>query len=281
MSVTLTVPAADRFPLAATVHGAQKRRGQVALVVGGTGILRRFYDAFAASLAARGWIAVTLDYRGIGGSRPGRLRGFPGDMADWGRLDIAGALDWIRAELDPAKLALVAHSAGGQLAGLAPRIGEVDRAVFVGSQLGALRYWPPASRIALQVLWRVMPPVADAVGYFPARILRLGEDLPRGVARQWAQWCRTPDYLFGRLPAHELAGYRTLLAPLLAVSFSDDWYAPRPAVEALLPYYARAPVTHRALTPAELNVPRVGHFGFFRPNFQATLWRETADWLAA
>lgn len=281
MIPTLTVPAADQFPLAATVHGEKRAGGRVALIAGGTGILRRFYDAFAADLATRGWTAITLDYRGIGGSRPGPLRGFPGNMAEWGRLDIAGALDWIRTELNPSRLAYVAHSAGGQLAGLAPRIGEVDRAVFVGSQLGSLRFWPPASRMALQMLWRVMPRVADALGYFPARALRLGEDLPRGVARQWAEWCRTPDYLFGRLPPHELTGYATLKAPLLAISFSDDWYAPRPAVEALLPHYSAAQIIHRPLTPADLNRSRIGHFGFFRPTFQATLWRETADWLSA
>lgn len=281
MSDVVSVPARDGYPLAATLHGGRRRRGNAVLLAGGTGIARRFYDALAAHLADHDWLAVTFDYRGIGGSRPERLRGFPGDMGDWGRLDLAGALDWIRKEFDPVRLALVAHSAGGQLAGLAPRIREIDRAVFVGSQLGAIRYWRPLSRALLHVLWRVMPPISNTIGYFPARLLGLGQDLPQGVARQWAEWCLTPEYLFGQLPAHELAGYKALSAPLLAISFSDDWYAPRTAVDALLPYYSSAPSTHRAFTPADLRVSRIGHFGFFRSDFRDTLWRETLDWLAA
>lgn len=277
----LNVPATDSYPLAATIHGATAPNGQVVLIAGGTGIARRSYDAFAAGLAQGGWTAVTLDYRGIGGSRPDRLRGFPAEMRDWGRYDLAGAFDWIRRELNPRRLALVAHSAGGQLAGMIPRIGEVDRAVFVASQLGSMRYWSPVSQVLLAMLWRAMPALASVLGYFPARRLRLGEDLPRGVAAQWAEWCRDPHYLFGRLPASALTGYAKLSAPLLVLSFSDDWYAPRAAVEALLPHYSSARITHRPRTPQELGVPRVGHFGYFRPAFQSTLWQETLDWLAA
>ena len=39
----------------------------------------------------------------------------------------------------------------------------------------------------MAVLWHgVMPLVTRVVGYFPAQILGLGEDIPAGVAMQWA-----------------------------------------------------------------------------------------------
>jgi predicted alpha/beta hydrolase len=34
-----------------------------------------------------------------------------------------------------------------------------------------------------------------------------------------------------------------------------------------------------AVAPRGIGVPRIGHFGFFRPQFEATLWPLVAQWL--
>ncbi|HJY42761.1 MAG TPA: alpha/beta hydrolase [Steroidobacteraceae bacterium] len=39
------------------------------------GVTQNFYARFAEWLAARGYLAATFDYRGIGQSAPARLRG--------------------------------------------------------------------------------------------------------------------------------------------------------------------------------------------------------------
>jgi predicted alpha/beta hydrolase len=49
-------------------------------------------------------------------------------------------------------------------------------------------------------------------------------------------------------------------------------------VEALHAHYGARERAHRHLTPAELGLRRIGHFGFFRPGAEP-LWRETAEWL--
>ncbi|MFY7778034.1 MAG: serine aminopeptidase domain-containing protein, partial [Elstera sp.] len=51
-----------------------------------TAVHSRYYARFAAWLAAKGFDVLTYDYRGIGGSHPGRLRGFAADWIDWARL---------------------------------------------------------------------------------------------------------------------------------------------------------------------------------------------------
>src|SRR2546425_14575 len=104
-----------------------------------------------------------------------------------------------------------------------------------------------------------------------------GENLPAGVAIEWARWCRDPDYLVGALGAKER--YARFSAPLRLYWVADDPYAPLAAAEALLELYPRAPAELTRVMPRELGTERIGHFGFFREQFRDTLWRDAADWL--
>jgi predicted alpha/beta hydrolase len=40
----------------------------------------------------------------------------------------------------------------------------------------------------------------------------------------------------------------------------------------LINLYANAPRTFERIAPADLKVKRIGHFGFFREQFNQTLW---------
>jgi predicted alpha/beta hydrolase len=119
--------------------------------------------------------------------------------------------------------------------------------------------------------------VTAAFGYAPGRI-GFGTDLPAGVARQWARWSLEPRHLLA-----EVEDSRDRFArwdrPTLFYSFTDDAdFAPDGAVRAYLDVVAGAPVTHRRLGPADAG-GAIGHFGFFRPRFEATLWAEATGWL--
>src|SRR3546814_4796611 len=52
-----------------------------------TGVLARYYHRYAAFLAGRGFDAITYDYRGIGDSRPPRLKGCGYRWREWGTQD--------------------------------------------------------------------------------------------------------------------------------------------------------------------------------------------------
>ncbi len=256
---TLEIRAEDGFTLRGTLYDAQSRDALV--IASAMGVKRRFYDAFARHVADRGRSVVTFDYRGIGDSRPRSLRGFDAALDQWGRLDAAAAIDWIARQLAPASLTYLGHSAGGQVSALAPNADRVDRFVFVASQSGYWRHWPGLRAYGLGALWLAMPAISRAFGYFPAKALLLGsEDLPRGVASQWEQWGRHPEYLWGY---HDPALYARITAPVLAYSLRDDHYAPRAAVDAFAAHFTSAPVT-RVHTEE-----RVGHFEFFRKGHEA------------
>lgn len=277
----IEIRAGDGFPLAATLHHPEGGEEEgVVLVNAGTGIRRGFYARFAAFLASRGFPAVTWDYRGIGGSRPASLRGFRASMHGWGGEDLEAVLGWIGARHPGRPLLVVGHSAGGQILGLAPSASRISAVLAVAAQSGWVGHWPVPRRFLMAGLWWGLMPAATALcGRFPSRALGLGEDLPKGVALEWARWCRNPQYMVDDAGRPLRPHFADLRAPVLAFSFSDDPFAPRTAVDQLLSFYSEASVTHRHVVPAEIGLRGVGHFGFFREGCREALWEGCVEWL--
>jgi len=275
--VDLDVSARDGFRLRATRTG-RPPSDRAVLINSATAVPRRFYRHLAASLAEAGFTAITYDYRGIGDSRPARLRGFEASMRDWALLDMAGMLDWIDREVAPNQLFMVGHSVGGQVAGLIDNAHLVDGMVTFSAQSGHWRLQGGEQRLKVALHVHVtLPLLATVFGYMPWSLLGPGEDLPKGAAIEWSRWCRNPQYLLGdtTLP---LERYRRFEAPVLAYSFGDDKWGTKEAVDALMRAYPH--VERRHVEPSETELDSIGHFGFFRPG-AASLWREPIDWLLA
>jgi predicted alpha/beta hydrolase len=252
---------------------------RVVLINSATAVKRSYYRRYAAFLAEEGLAVVTYDYRGVGGSRPGDGATVAARMSEWAEQDAAGVLEWILRRWPDAPVVVVGHSFGGQALGLIPGVDRVTRALLVASQSGYWRHWPGVWRWRTWLLWYfLMPGLSHAVGYFPGRLAGLGENLPKGVALDWARWGRHPDYILEGDPARHDA-YARLRIPIRAYSFPDDHFAPAVSVDALLSFYRGAAVEHRHLTPRELGVEAIGHWGFFRETFRPTLWRESLEWL--
>ena len=272
----LTFPAADGYALAGTLFEPAAPNGRTVLVAPATGVLRRIYAPFAAFLAAEGFRVLTWDWRGTGGSRPaGSLRGFDASLRLWAERDLAGAIDWAGRRHPGDRVVAVGHSFGGQAMGLAPNANRLGALVTVASQSGYWGLWPRPARWRYALLWYAAMPLATRLfGYFPARLFGLGEDLPAGVALQWARWCRRPSYM-----GDAWAGHRAITAPLLAYSFDDDPFAPLDAAAEFYSRFGSHERRHRHLTPAEAGTDRVGHWGFFREGRMPALWSEAAEWL--
>jgi predicted alpha/beta hydrolase len=47
----------------------------------------------------------------------------------------------------------------------------------------------------------------------------------------------------------------------------------------LIDCYENAPRELQRVAPADVNARRIGHFGFFRPEFESTLWTRVRDLL--
>lgn len=273
----VTIPATDGFELGGAEHvpGSGASVGRVVLVAPATGVPGRFYHAFGEFLAGRGLPAVTWDWRGVGESAPRRLRGFEADMRDWAEKDLAGVVEWCASRWPGARTQVVGHSFGGQAVGLLPDPSRIEAMVMVAAQSGYWGHWPRPQKYAYAALWYVaMPLTSRLLGYFPARWFRLGEDLPKSVALQWARWCRDPEYM------DDYEGHRAFRGPLLNLHFTDDSYAPPPSREFLHRMYENADREMRVFTPEEVGAERVGHMGFFRAGRVPELWEEVAAWLA-
>jgi predicted alpha/beta hydrolase len=131
----------------------------------------------------------------------------------------------------------IGHSLGGQILALVPNNELVKKAVTVATGSGYWRENTPGIRPKAWWLWFVVTPLAVALwGYFPGRALRKVGDLPKGVIEQWRRWCLNPEYAVG--------------AEGEAVRARNT--------ESIHGFYTGA--------------TRIGHFGFFRSAFEASLW---------
>ncbi|MEZ5500067.1 MAG: alpha/beta fold hydrolase [Steroidobacteraceae bacterium] len=261
------------------------------LINSGTGIPQRFYSRFAEHAASRGWVTLTFDYRGIGASAPPRLRGYKARYRDWGRHDIAAAIDYLRQHYPNLAIAALGHSTGGQQLGLAHNVSQVRAALFVAVSTGYWRGMGFLYRYFTLALWRAWMPLAIRLyGYAPVRKIRWGEDLPADVAREWGAWCLQPDYMAaffdgtGRLRTPDGAKFGPIhfddvRIPILSYYFTDDPISVAANVPPLLQIYRHAAIETRWIDPREIGTRHLGHTGFFHDQHGRPLWDETLDWL--
>jgi len=284
MMEAITIRADDGFELAARRFSpAGKPRGVVVLS-SAMGVKQDFYFSFAEFLAQAGYAALTFDYRGAGASVPERykrsLRGFKADLFTWAERDYNSALRAAKDWHPDVPLLVVGHSLGGQLPGLLPDRDLIDGIITVASGSGYWRRNTPQLRRVVWFMWYFAVPLYTRLfGYFPGKKVNMVGDLPKGVIYQWAQWCKSPHYVVDRKGKPIFDGYDKIRAPILAMSFTDDEMMSRWSIDSMHDKYRNAPVERRYIAPQDVQAKRVGHFGFFRPEFRQTLWQQALEWM--
>ena len=272
--------AEDGYELHGSLYGASVSAPRHAAVIHcGGGIPAARYGRLAAYLSEQGIPTLTYDYRGIGRSRPGALRGFRAAIEDWAEYDCAGAIGWLRQRFPGTEILGVAHSIGALLVGGAPNSFEQGRLVLIGGHTGYYGDYGERYRVPMTLLWHAFMPVTTRLlGYFPARRLGLGEDLPAKFALQWAARRSAELRPAGMSPGDQrlqqlLDRCAALQRPALLVSISDDAFATPIGMKRLMGYYPRLfPVQQLLFTPADAGVRRIGHFGFFSRRAGSALW---------
>lgn len=257
---------------------ASGARATAAVVINcGGGVAATHYAHFARYLAESGVGVLTYDYRGIGYSRPARMRAFKAVVEDWSECDCGGAIAELRRRFPLATFTGLGHSIGAMMFGGAPNASELRQFVFVGAHTGYVGDYRRGYRLPMAMLWHlVMPLVTRVVGFFPGRTLHLGDDIPRGVALQWAGR-RAGNVGHGRNMAVGaranllVSRFKELEGSVLVVSVSDDAFATEAGTRRLLDLYPRLVPDHLHCKPADIGQPRIGHFGFFR-RASAALW---------
>ena len=277
----ITIVASDGFALGATLYLPRGTRTHAVLINSATAVPRKIYKGFASYLATRGCAVLTYDYRGTGDSRPkGKtsLRGFKASITDWAAHDVTAAVDWMR-ERYKLPLGYVGHSFGGQALGLIPNNAEVSRALLIASQAGTWRLVTPPEKYRVYALMKLIgPALTQVLGYAPGR-MGLGLDLPKGVYLEWANWVTSDRYFFDDRKLRALVNFPRYRGALRALSFTDDPWATRAAVEMLCAGFTSIKPDIDTIRPIEAGSEKIGHFGFFRPEHRDTLWRGAAEWL--
>jgi predicted alpha/beta hydrolase len=273
----LALRAADGYVLAARRYPARGAARSHLVVAGATGVPQGFYRRFAEHAAAQGAHVLTLDYRGVGLSRPASLRGFEMDYLDWARLDLAAAVDAVPD--DGLPLLMVGHSYGGHAFGLLPNHARVARFATFATGAGWHGWMPPLERLRVLFMWRVLGPVwTRMAGYLPWSRLGMGEDLPLDVYRQWRQWCRYPRYFFDDPELNPVTQrFADVRFPIVAANALDDAWAPPASRDAFMAGYRNSAVRAVTIDPRQHRLGTIGHMGYFRSAAQP-LWDEALDW---
>jgi len=274
-SIELTTP--DGIPLIARCFETNQPAQMTVLMLPGIGVPQRAFRHLATWMAERGARCLTLDYRGIGESITQPETITTATLLTWARLDAVTALEYAQQQWDEP-VVLVSHSFGGQLVGLAAAFRQVHATVFFGSQIPLGRYWDGMSRLKVELYWYLVLPLASSLFKLLPAWLGFGARLPRGVAREWAKWGRSPEWFLSCEP-DATATFAAIKNPILAYAIEDDPLAPPRAVTALLKLLSCAQVTRRNLAPSEIGVSKIGHVGFLKPGPIEPVWEEVLAFL--
>jgi predicted alpha/beta hydrolase len=283
------ISALDGFVLGGTLfEGGGSSKGLL-LILSGTGILQRFYRKFALFAASQGFIVLTLDFRGVGRSRPRSLIGFKAKLRDWGQLDIGGAIEYLHQYQPELKLYALGHSMGGQQLGLAPNHQLLSGAMLVASSTAYWRGFARPYAYFAAATWFVLLPIATTLfGYAPAKRFGQGEDLPKGVALEFSRWCKNSSYMSAFFdtgsdlksrPGAIKSFHADVSFPIRALGFTDDEIATKSTVPQLLSFYKNAPREVRWFSPESIGEKRIGHLGFFKKIGEIYFWKDALDWL--
>ncbi|MBV8278531.1 MAG: alpha/beta fold hydrolase [Verrucomicrobia bacterium] len=285
-----TLATSDGFPIKGVRwrhSGTDFPTRPVVIINPATSVLCRYYFRFASFLFRHGFDVIAYDYRGIGESRPARLRGFNASWVDWGYLDFDAVLRYAERSFPGQPIDVVAHSAGGFVLGFAKSNHLIRQIFTVGAQYAYWRDYAPHSRVRMFAKWHVaMPLFTTAFGYFPAKRLGWMEDTPKGVVREWANsrarfeesW-RGPSAARYRDKRALVQQFTAIKAPILAVGITDDEFGTVPAIERLLVYFDKSARTHLRISPQSIQERQIGHFGFFNSRFEHKLWPLPLEWL--
>ncbi|ROU06752.1 alpha/beta hydrolase family protein [Lysobacter enzymogenes] len=247
-----------------------ERPGASLLWLPALGVAARHYQPFAQALAARGIAVFVHEWRGNGSSS---LRA--GRDSDWGYrellIDDLPVTDAEVAALLPGVPRIVGgHSLGGQMAcmrlGLAALNGDPNIPASLWLVASGAPYWPTwpmPQRLAMPLIYRFLPWLAQANGTLPGRRIGFGGNEARGLIRDWGRTALSGVYAARGIEADMEDGMARVRVQARAVRMVDDWLVPRASQDFLLGKLPLAQVEAVELGAHELGV-RADHFAWMK-----------------
>ena len=279
LDLFITTPLGHDISL--SVFKSQTSINKSIIIASATGVLQRYYSKFATYFSELGYTVYTFDYSGIGKSNStiSELKQNTIDLKAWGENDQASVVNYAKSQNPNHKIIVVTHSIGGQILAFNKNITEIDGIITVASQSSYWKLWNGFERFKMFTFWHVLiPGLTPLFGYFPAKKIGLFENLPKQMVYQWQRWGKQKEYMLSEFDFEELQ-FKNFHKPMLALSFPNDEYASKSSVDWLAEQFNNAQVDRRHIIPEDIGITDVGHFGFFRSQFKASLWKMTHDWI--
>lgn len=263
----------DGYSLSARFYPHQNSTLHPILIAPATGIKKSFYHHFATWLNQQGHAVMVFDFRGIGASLHGSLTQSQASIVDWGTLDLPAALETLLVKTQRKKAILIGHSAGGQLTGLMANHEKLLRIITISGSTGHIKGLKGKTRLLAPVMFKILFPASCFFkGYGATQCIGMGENLPRRVAQQWAEFCSRPGYAINAIGKYTQVDYHAeVKAPIIAFWPTDDEIATHDNIQDLLGLYPKAHSEIIKLEPSIYQHLSIGHMGFFKQSHQ-NLW---------
>lgn len=237
-----------------------------------TGIVQGFYKHFAQYLSEQGHDVLSFDFRGIGASLYGPLKSSNASLTDWGRYDLPAAIDALLDLSQQDSINLVGHSAGGQLLGLVHNHEKISNVVTIAASTGNIRNLTGKTKLLAPMMFNVLFPISCFFkGYGATKMINMGENLPKNVAKQWGLFCSKPGYAKNAIKSGVVDYHEEITCPITAISATDDEIASEQNVADLLKLYPKAKTQLLMIKPQEHQQQSIGHMQLFRRSHQ-NLW---------
>lgn len=264
----------DDYQLAAQFYPAQDHtKPYPILICPATGITKNFYHAFAEWLNQQGYNVLSFDFRGIGESLHGPLKNSTASINDWGIFDIPAAIETLLDRTLAEKVIIVGHSAGGQLLGITSNYNKVAKVLAIAGSTGHVKGLKGKTKILAPVMFNVIFPISSFLkGYGATQFIGMGENLPKNVAKQWAEFCSKPGYVMNAIGKSIFEDYhQEIQCPITSFWATDDEIATQANVKDLLRLYPNAPTKLIELNPQQHGYKQIGHMSMFKKSHQK-LW---------
>ncbi len=276
----ITIKSGDGAASQITLFRTTDSDATVIICMPAMGVWASYYEPLAHELVLSGRNVITADLRGKGESLVKPCRGCDFGYHEMVYYDWPEIVEQANHLFPHSRKVLLGHSLGGQLSTLymSATPGEIDGLVLVACPSVHYRGWPFPHNIRILLMTQAFRFVAGLLGYFPGKRLGFAGTESKTHITDWAYTTLTGRYK----PRNSTRNYEALLlhlkAPVLAISFSDDGFAPRTAVERLCAKIPGTQLTHWYVTPQELGLDTLGHVGWVK-RCQPVVKR-ISEWLA-
>lgn len=262
----------DNIKITAHLFLPEKSNNKFLLINSATGVKQHIYFSFAEFFSEKGFTVFTYDYRGIGLSKPKKMKGFNASMRIWGTEDYKTVTGYIKNYFPGHQKYCLGHSVGALILGMNKDSEIFEEFIFVGTQNAFVGNLKLRTKIEAYLGFGIAQPLTTTVlGYFPAQWFGLGESLPKNCAYDWRTLILNRKSTGGLL--EKIDDYsKSLTQKVFVIRAEDDVWLTEKGVKSLLnDTYPNLKPTYRLVRTLESEKGEIGHVNFFR-SYNKKLW---------